>query len=90
MLRSVVLLTSCVIVSACATIKINHGDTSTVTFRGDAKVAKNLATRACRQAGQHGAEILSIINEDASLPDGKGRQVATFRCLAAERPPQVP
>jgi hypothetical protein len=90
MLRSSVLLTSCVILGACATIKINHGDTSTLKFRGDAAVAKNLATRACRQGGQHAAEILSIINEDASRPDGEGRQVATFRCLAAERPPQVP
>jgi hypothetical protein len=52
-------------------------------YEGDAAVANDLTTRACRRAGQHSAEIISTVNKDSSLPPGSGRQVTTFRCMAA-------
>jgi hypothetical protein len=71
---------------ACTVIKINKGDTETIEYEGDATVAEDLTTRACRRAGQQSAEIISTVNKDPSLPPGKGRQVATFRCSSSARP----
>jgi hypothetical protein len=85
MMRSAVLSTLCVILGACTTVKINQGDSSTIEHEGGSDVAKDLTTRACRRAGQQGAEILSTVNKDPALPAGSGKQVTTFRCLAAER-----
>jgi len=85
MMRSAVLLALCVIASACTTIKINPGDSQTIQYKGGPDVAKDLTTRACRRAGQQSAEIISTVNKDPALPAGTGRQVATFRCLAAQR-----
>jgi len=85
MIRSAVLSFLCVVVSACTTIKINGDDTSTIEYEGGLEVAQDLTTRACQVAGQQRAEILSTANKDPALPAGSGKQVATFRCLAAEK-----
>ena len=69
--------------SACTIVKINPDDTTTIEHDGGAEVAKDLSNRACRRAGQQSAEIISTVNKDASLPDGTGKQVTTFRCSAA-------
>jgi hypothetical protein len=66
--------------SACTMVKINPGDTTTIEHEAGADVGKDLATRACRKAGQKTAVIVSSINKDANLPPGTGRQVTTFRC----------
>ncbi len=85
MIRSVALSSLCMILGACTTIKINSDDTSTIEYEGSAEVAKDLTTRACHRAGQQSAEIISTVNKDPALPAGSGKQVATFRCLAADR-----
>ena len=82
MLRSAILASVCVTLGGCTTIKINHDDTSTIEYEGDAETAKDLTTRACRGAGQQSAEIISTVNQDPALPAGTGKQVTTFRCLA--------
>jgi len=74
-----------IILNGCTTIKINADDTSTIEYEGGAEVANDLTTRACRRAGQQTAEIISTVNKDSTLPAGSGKQVATFRCLAADR-----
>ena len=85
MIRSVVLASLCLVLGACTTIKVNKDDTSTIEHEGGADVAKDLATRACTRAGQQSAEIISTVNKNPALPAGSGKQVATFRCLAADR-----
>jgi hypothetical protein len=70
-------------IGACTIVKINPDDTTTIEHEGGADVAKDLANRACRRAGQQTAEIVSTVNKDASLPAGTGKQVTTFRCSAA-------
>jgi hypothetical protein len=85
MIRSAVLLSLSVIFGACTTIKVNPDDTSTIEHEGGVEVAKDLTTRACRRAGQQSAEIISTVNKDPALPAGTGKQVTTFRCLAAAR-----
>jgi hypothetical protein len=84
MLRSALLLAVGVILGACTTVKIGGGDTSVIEHEAGAGVAEDLTTRACRRAGQQGAEIVSTVNKDPALPAGTGRQVTTFRCLAAK------
>jgi hypothetical protein len=90
MLRATTLLIPvlCVFVGACTVIKINPGDTQTIDFEGDADVARDLTTRACRRARQQSAEIVSIENKDPARPPGTGRQRATFRCLSGAPPKQ--
>lgn len=84
MKRLVGLLAVCALfASACTIVKINPDDTTTIEHDGGAEVAKDLSNRACRRAGQQSAEIISTVNKDASLPDGTGKQVTTFRCSAA-------
>ena len=84
MKRLVGLLAVCALfASACTIVKINPDDTTTIEHEGGAEVAKDLSNRACRRAGQQSAEIVSTVNKDASLPDGTGKQVTTFRCSAA-------
>lgn len=84
MKRLVGLLAICALfASACTIVKINPDDTTTIEHEGGAEVAKDLSNRACRRAGQQSAEIISTVNKDASLPDGTGKQVTTFRCSAA-------
>jgi hypothetical protein len=79
------LLIVCILIcSACTTIKLNHDNTNTITYSGGPDVGLELATRACRKAGERRAIIISTINKDASLPDGTGRQVTTFRCTSSE------
>jgi hypothetical protein len=85
MTRSAVLLSVCVTLGACSTIKINGDDTSTIVHEGRVEVAKELTTRACLRAGQQGAEIISTVNKDPELPAGTGKQVTTFRCVAAKQ-----
>ncbi len=75
-----------VLVGACTVVKIHPGDTESIEYEGDAAVAQDLTTRACRRAGQQSAEIISTVNKDASLPAGQGRQVTTFRCSSSARP----
>jgi hypothetical protein len=84
MMRLATLLATCALVtSACTMVKINPDDTTTIEHEGGAEVAKDLADRACRRAGQQSAEIVSTVNKDAELPAGSGKQVTTFRCSAA-------
>jgi len=84
MLRLAALLAACTLfASACTIVKINPDDTTTIEHEGGAEVATDLSNRACRRAGQQRAEIVSTVNKDASLPDGTGKQVTTFRCSAA-------
>jgi hypothetical protein len=85
MTRSAVLLALCVALAACTTIRIGD-DTSTITYEGGPEVAKDLTTRACQRAGQQSAEIISTVNKDPDLPAGTGKQVTTFRCVAAKQP----
>jgi hypothetical protein len=85
MTRSTVLLSLCVILGACTTIRINGDETSTIEHEGGVEVAKDLTTRACRRAGQQSAEIISTVNKDPELPAGTGKQMTTFRCLAAKQ-----
>jgi hypothetical protein len=85
MTRSTVLLSLCVILGACTTVRINGDDTSTIEHEGGIEVAKDLTTRACRRAGQQSAEIISTVNKDPELPAGTGKQITTFRCLAAKQ-----
>lgn len=85
MIRTVALLALCASFSACTTIKLGPGDTSSITYQGGPEVGKDLATRACRKAGQQSAEIISTVNKDASLPAGTGKQMVTFRCSSVGR-----
>ena len=84
MMRFSAAVVLCAMIGACTTIKIGKDDTSTIVYTGGADVGMNLATRACRKAGQRSAEIISTVNKDPALPAGTGRQVSTFRCSAAE------
>jgi len=84
MLR-IALLAGCLLLSACTIVKPGKGDTNTIQHDGGAEQAYDLATRVCRRAGQQSAEIISTVNKDTSLPAGTGKQVTTFRCLAAGR-----
>jgi hypothetical protein len=79
------LVALCVLLGACTTIKIGEGDTSSITYEGGPEVANDLASRACRRAGQQSAQIISIENKDASRPPGTGKQVVTFRCSSVGR-----
>lgn len=85
MIRTVARFALCATLSACTTIKIGPGDTSSITYEGTVDVGKDLATRACRKAGQQRAEIISTVNKNAALPAGTGKQVVTFRCSSVER-----
>jgi hypothetical protein len=84
MIRMSVLLAVAVLIAACTTVKLNHDNTNTITYRGGPEVGLDLATRACRKAGERTAIIISTINKDPSKPPGTGRQVTTFRCTSAE------
>jgi hypothetical protein len=84
MMRSVVLVAVCMVGGACTTVNINSDDTSTIEHEGGADVARDLTTRACQRAGQQSAEIISTVNADSKLPAGTGKQITTFRCLAAQ------
>nr|AQQ74416.1 hypothetical protein [uncultured bacterium] len=75
-----------VLLGACTTIKLNHDNTNSITYKGGPEVGQQLATRACRKAGERSAIIISTVNKDPSLPPGTGRQVATFRCSSDEAP----
>jgi hypothetical protein len=72
--------------SACTTIKLNHDNTNTITHKGGAVEGKKLADRACQKAGEASAIVISTVNKDASLPDGQGRQMTTFRCSSDKQP----
>lgn len=85
MRRLLTIAAACIAFAGCTVIKINEGDTETIEYDGDAEVAKDLTTRACRKAGQPSAEIISTVNKDSALPPGKGRQVTTFRCTSQAR-----
>jgi hypothetical protein len=76
--------------AACTTIKLNDGNTNTITHNEGAGVAEDLTARACRKSGGGKAVIISTINKDASLPPGKGRQVTTFRCSSDSAPQTQP
>ncbi len=78
------LILGVLICSACTTVKLNPDNTNTITYSGGPEVGLDLATRACRRAGERRAIVISTINKDASLPEGSGRQVVTFRCSSSE------
>lgn len=78
------LLAACLIFSACTVVKIGKGDTNTIQHDGGAEEAYNLASRACRRAGNQSAEVISTVNKDTSLPPGTGKQITTFRCSPAK------
>jgi hypothetical protein len=80
------LLAACAIIGACTTIKVNDDDTTTIEHKGGVEAARDLAARACRRIGEHGAELISTVNKDPALPPGAGVQLSTFRCSAAEQP----
>jgi hypothetical protein len=82
MIRAVLLIVFAL--SACTVVKINPGDTTTIEHEAGADVGKDLATRACRKAGQSKAVIVSTVNKDETQPPGAGRQVTTFRCSSSE------
>jgi hypothetical protein len=81
------LAASALITGGCTVVKIGKGDTNTITHAPGAE--KDLTSRACRRAGNQNAEIISTVNEDASLPAGTGKQVTTFRCLSTKPQPQT-
>jgi hypothetical protein len=85
MTRTVALLAFIAVLCGCTTIKIGPGDSSSITYEGGPNVGKDLATRACRKAGQHSAEIISTANKDTSLPTGQGKQIVTFRCSSVDK-----
>ena len=85
MTRSVMPFALCIALAACTTIRINGDDTSTIEHEGGAGVAQDLTTRVCQRAGQQGSEIISTVNKDPDLPAGTGKQVTTFRCVAAKQ-----
>jgi hypothetical protein len=84
MKSSALLISLCVLLGACTTIKINGDDTTVIEHEAGPDVARDLSTRACQRAGQQSAEIVSTVNKDPALPAGTGKQVTTFRCLAAK------
>ncbi len=84
--RAILLLPCFAILAACTTVKLNHDNTNSITYSGGPEVGQNLATRACRRAGEPRAIIISTINKDPSLPPGTGRQVMTFRCSSDTKP----
>jgi hypothetical protein len=86
MIRSRMLPVLCIAFAACTTIKVSSGDASTLEHEGGAEVAKDLTTRACQRAGQQGSEIVSTVNKNPDLPAGTGKQITTFRCVAAKQP----
>jgi len=90
MARAVVFAACAIVATACTTIKLNHDNTNTITYKGDADVGLELATRACRKAGERSAVIISTVNKDKTLPPGTGRQATTFRCSSDERPVSNP
>ena len=73
----------------CTVVRINEGDTNSITHAAGPGIAEDLAGRACRKAGQQRAEIISTVNKDAKLPPGTGKQVTTFRCSASPAQPQT-
>jgi len=85
MTRTAAITVFCVAISACTTVKIGPGDSSTITYKGDPAAGKDLADRACKRGGQQGADVISVENKDASLPPGTGKQMITFRCSPVER-----
>jgi hypothetical protein len=86
----IILLIAAIALTACTTIKLNHDNTNSITYKGGPDVGQQLATRACRKAGERSAVIISTVNKDPSLPEGTGRQVMTFRCSSNERAPATP
>lgn len=86
----IILLTVGIALTACTTIKLNHDNTNSITYKGGPDVGQQLATRACRKAGERSAVIISTVNKDPSLPEGSGRQVTTFRCSSDQRLPSTP
>jgi hypothetical protein len=82
------MLAVCVLLAGgCTVVKIGKGDTNSIEHAPGAE--KDLTSRACRKAGNQNAEIISTVNEDASLPAGTGKQVTTFRCLSTKPQPQT-
>lgn len=80
MTRSGLLLSLAVLCASCTTVKLNDDNTNSITYSGGSEVGQDLATRACRKAGERRAIIISTVNKDPSRPAGAGRQVTTFRC----------
>jgi hypothetical protein len=86
-IRTFLFTASAVALGACTTIKLNDDNTTTITHKAGAGVGQDLATRACRKAGERSALIISSVNKDEALPPGTGRQQTTFRCSSDERKP---
>lgn len=82
MTRTATLLVAGVFLCACATIKINPGDTNTIQHDGGVEAGKELAASACDRAGHQRAEVVSTVNKKSDLPPGTGKQVTTFRCVS--------
>jgi hypothetical protein len=88
MLRMTLLALLSLPMGGCTTVTLNDGSTNTVTHKEGPGVAEEMATRACRKAGEGQAVILSTVNKDPSQLEGTGRQVTTFRCTSAQTPPR--
>jgi len=84
MIRAAVVLAS-VLLSACAIVKINHDGTNTIEHRKGIEGGRELAAQACAKAGHQVAADISTVNKDASLPNGQGWQLTTFKCVTAPR-----
>lgn len=67
------------LLSACATVKIDHDGANTINH-DDASKAGELADQACSRARSGKGKVISTVNKDPSLPEGTGKQVTTFRC----------
>jgi len=84
MLRLVSLLAiGALSVGACTMVRVNSDDTSTIEHKGGVDTGRDLANRACRRAGQDGAEVISTVNKNPEAPPESGKQVTTFRCTSA-------
>ncbi len=83
MIRAIALAACMVALTACATVKLNHDGTNSITHDAG-EDSQALANRVCQKAREQRAVIVSTINKDASLPEGTGRQVTSFRCTSAQ------
>lgn len=83
MIRAIALAACMVALTACATVKLNQDGTNSITHDAG-EDSQALANRVCQKAREQRAVIVSTVNKDASLPEGTGRQVTSFRCTSAQ------
>lgn len=83
MIRAIALAACVFTMAACATVKLNHDGTNSITHDAG-EDSQALANRVCSKAREQRAVIVSTVNKDASLPEGTGRQVTSFRCTSSQ------